>query len=94
MLQKILKSKFTAYTVEQVLEHDKRVRKNWDLFQKGRLHVDEELTAHYAKFVGRLKFETNRKGEKKVYISKNFMEIPTIACISIFQVHAYICSCK
>lgn len=76
IVKKILKSKFTAYTVEQVLEHDKRVRKNWDLFQKGRLHVDEELTAHYAKFVGRLKFETNRKEiEKFLPTIPNFNEL-------------------
>lgn len=65
LFQKVLKVKFRAYTVNQILRHDEIVRKNWKAFENGELKFDDELQKIYSSFVGRSRLVADEKGEMK-----------------------------
>ncbi|XP_065225791.1 uncharacterized protein LOC135849337 isoform X2 [Planococcus citri] len=73
--KKILRSPFTAYTVEQVKKHDEIVKRNWKLFKEGKLDMSPELRSHYEKFVDRVSFETQEHVIKKYLPPKPNFEL-------------------
>ncbi|XP_065226412.1 uncharacterized protein LOC135849767 [Planococcus citri] len=73
--KKILRSPFTAYTVEQVKKHDQMAKRNWKLFNEGKLDLSPELRSHYEKFVDRVSFETPQHVIEKYLPSKPNFEL-------------------